>query len=98
MSPFDHVILREVELIQVDVGIAGPPGPPGPVGPLYATYTHVQTVAADTWPIPHMLGRIPKITVLDSAGDEVTGSVDYPDLNTVVLTFSAPFGGTAYLS
>lgn len=26
MSPFDQVIIREVELVRVEVGIAGPPG------------------------------------------------------------------------
>jgi hypothetical protein len=32
MSPFDQVIIREVELVRVEVGIAGPPGPPGSSG------------------------------------------------------------------
>jgi hypothetical protein len=32
MSPFDQVIIHEVERVIVEVGIAGPPGPPGPPG------------------------------------------------------------------
>lgn len=62
------------------------------------TYTHNQLSAAAVWTIAHGLGRIPQITIIDSGGDEVEGASAYPDLNTVILSFSAAFGGTAYLS
>jgi len=44
------------------------------------------------------LGFIPNITVVDSGGTVVEGSYNYPNANTVVLTFSSAFSGKAYLS
>jgi hypothetical protein len=76
----------------VSKGIQGPPGQSG------GFYTHEQAVASDTWVIPHFLGYFPAVTVIDSAGDEVEGAITYTNQNTVTITFSAPFTGTAYLS
>jgi hypothetical protein len=45
--------------------------------------------------VAHGLGRLPAVTVVDSAEDVCTGDVRYVDANTVQLTFSAPFSGTA---
>jgi hypothetical protein len=45
--------------------------------------------------VVHNLGRNPAVTVIDSAEDVCTGDVHYIDSNTVQLTFSAPFSGTA---
>lgn len=61
-------------------------------------YEHIQEVAATTWTIEHGLGFVPNITVVDSAGTVVEGSYDYPDSDTVVLTFIGAFSGRAYLS
>jgi len=61
-------------------------------------YEHIQEVAATTWTIEHGLGFVPNITVVDSAGTVVEGSYDYPDSNTVILTFIGAFSGRAYLS
>jgi hypothetical protein len=63
-----------------------------------ASYRHIQTVAAAVWTIPHNLGFYPNVAVVDSSGREVVGEIDYVDMNTVRLTFSAAFGGEAYLS
>lgn len=61
-------------------------------------HEHIQEVASATWTIEHGLGFVPNITVVDSAGTVVEGSYDYPDSNTVVLTFVGAFSGRAYLS
>ena len=61
-------------------------------------HEHIQEVAASVWTIEHGLGFVPNITVVDSAGTVVEGSYDYPDSNTVVLTFIGAFSGRAYLS
>lgn len=66
--------------------------------PHSTSYVHTQSIPADSWIIPHNMGRIPSIVVLDSTGDEVEGSYTHPDLNTAVLSFSASFGGKAYIS
>jgi len=61
-------------------------------------YVHNQNSPATTWTINHNLEFVPNITVVDSAGTVVEGSYDYPNNSTVVLTFSAPFSGKAFLS
>lgn len=60
------------------------------------TYTHVQSVAATTWVVVHGLSKHPSVSVVDSAGTLVIGSVQYLDLNQVRLDFSTPFSGNAY--
>lgn len=71
----------------------GGPGP-GPSG----SYVHHQGAAAATWIVEHDLGYFPNVTVIDSGGTEVEGDIAYFDNNTVTLTFSAAFAGTAYVS
>ena len=61
-------------------------------------YVHIQEVASATWNITHGLGFTPNITVVDTAGTVVEGSYNYPNSNTVVLTFVGAFSGRAYLS
>jgi hypothetical protein len=61
-------------------------------------YVHIQEVASATWSITHGLGFTPNITVVDTAGTVVEGSYNYPNSNTVVLTFVGAFSGRAYLS
>lgn len=63
-----------------------------------STYTHVQDSASATWTINHGLGRHTQVTIVDSAGSEVVGDINHTDLNTVVVTFGAAFGGRAYLT
>lgn len=62
------------------------------------TYRHVQGVAATVWTITHNLACRPSVTVVDSVGALVIGQVEYLDDNTIRLTFSAAFGGEAYLN
>ena len=61
-------------------------------------YTHVQASASATWTINHPLGFQPNVVVVDSAGEQVEGEVDYVDGDTITVKFSAAFSGTAYLS
>lgn len=61
-------------------------------------YIHTQNLASNVWTITHGLGFIPSITVVDSGGSVVEGSYNYPNANTVVLTFNGSFSGKAYLS
>ena len=78
------------------VAIAGPQGPPGDPGQV--SYTHSQAVPAAVWSITHPLPFRPNIAVVDSAGDEVEGSVRYTSDANITITFSAAFTGSAYLS
>lgn len=63
-----------------------------------ATYIHKQSEASSKWTIEHNLGRNPSVTIVDSAGTEVYGDVQYVNDNVITVSFSAPFGGKAYLN
>lgn len=81
-------------------GPVGPQGPQGPVGGVdQVAYTHIQDVPATVWVIVHGLPFQPAaIAVVDSAGAEWVGEVQFVDPTTVRVSFAAPFAGTAYLS
>jgi hypothetical protein len=92
-----QVILEE-ETVEIIIGETGPQGPAGTLDYGQLGYVHLQNSASTTWSITHGLGFVPNITVVDSGGTVVEGSYNYPDANTVVLTFSSEFSGKAYLS
>ena len=62
------------------------------------TYIHKQVIASNTWEITHNLYKYPSVSVVDTGGNVVIGDVEYTSLNTLVITFTAPFSGTAYLN
>lgn len=61
-------------------------------------YTHNQETSADTWTVEHNLGKIPAVTVIDSAGTEVVGDVIHNNINTTTIVFTAAFSGKAYFN
>lgn len=61
-------------------------------------YVHEQPSSADTWTIEHGLARYPSVTIVDSSARQVDGEIYYPDANTVIAYFSAPFAGSAFLN
>lgn len=50
------------------------------------------------WTINHKLNKKPSVTVVDSANNVLTPSVQYIDNNNLTIEFNAPFKGTAYLN
>lgn len=98
----DNVVVSSTDqVVTVSLGTSGPQGPkgdPGEVQYVDLSYVHDQVSAASVWTINHNLEFIPNITVVDSSGNVVEGSYNYPDSNTVILTFSHSFAGKAYLS
>ena len=76
-------------------GSIGPTGPQGPSG-WYLTFT--QNAVSNTWTITHALGYYPSITTTDSANTVIEGTISYPSLTSVVVTFSIATSGFAYLS
>jgi len=80
------------------VGPQGPKGDTGAQGVSGGNYVHTQNVSSNTWVISHNLGYNPSVTALDSAGTQVEGDVVWTSLNQLTVTFSAAFGGVAYLS
>ena len=83
-----------LEVLELLGGAAAAAPPPA----VSTAFQHVQAVPDTVWTITHGLGYQPAVTVVDSGGDEVEGAVTFTDANTVVLTFTAAFTGTAYLS
>ena len=68
-------------------------------GPAYTpAYVFTQITPSDTWVIEHSLGWNPNVTVIDSAGTNVEGDIEYVSENSITLTFVSGFSGTAYLS
>ena len=84
--------------VNVSGTTVGPQGPPGPQGVSGGNYMHTQNTSSNTWVITHNLGYHPSVTALDSAGTQVEGDVVWNSLNQLTVTFSAAFGGVAYLS
>jgi hypothetical protein len=57
-----------------------------------------QPTPSNEWSIAHNLGKFPTVAVTDSSGNAGIGSVRYVDANNLILSFGAPFAGTAYLN
>ncbi len=81
-------------------GPAGPAGPQGPTGPAGEDfeYVHDQPVASSVWTINHNGGKYPTVVIVDTSTRTVRGSITYPTSNQVVVTFSVPFSGQAFLN
>lgn len=63
-----------------------------------AHYRHVQDTAAMTWTINHGLGKRPSVEIVDTANTRMYAEIEWPDDNTVVLTFSSAVAGSAHLN
>ncbi len=62
------------------------------------TFLYTQNEASSEWVITHNLDKYPSVTIINSAGDEVIGEVNYNSLNQITITFSGAFKGTATLN
>ena len=76
----------------------GIPEPVGGEGSGDVNYVHPQIIASNEWVINHGLGKKPAVTIVDSGDNVVIGDVQYVSDNILVVRFSAPFGGSAYLN
>jgi hypothetical protein len=61
-------------------------------------FIHNQGSASASWSITHNLNKFPSITVIDSANRVVVGAVEYININSLTVTFTASFSGKAYLN
>lgn len=71
-------------------GEKGDQGEPGADGDKNYTTTFSPT---DTLLVTHNLNKYPSVDVINSAGDEVIGDVNYLTTNSLIVSFSAAFGG-----
>jgi len=67
-----------------------------PVDP--TSFIFNQPTPAASWVIIHNLSGFPSVTTTDLAGNVILGQVRYLNNSTVVVTFSAPVAGSAYLN
>lgn len=63
-----------------------------------STVVHTQSVASNIWTIDHNMDKFPSVSIVDSIDNVVIGEILYSTSNRVILTFSAPFSGSAYLN
>lgn len=61
-------------------------------------FVFTQAAPSSTWTITHSLGGRPSVSIVDSAATEVFGEVQYISDTQIVLNFSNPFSGQAYLT
>jgi hypothetical protein len=92
-----EVVVVQVTQPVVRVTAPGPQGPAGAFTPSDIAYTHTQAVSSATWTINHNLGFNPVAVVLDSGGTQCEGSITYPTVNQMVITFTGAFTGVAYI-
>lgn len=96
------VVKESVDTVLVDSGNVGDIVRTGVLGPISAGsdkyYRHNQSTASSIWTIVHPLDKYPSVTIVDSAGDEVEGAINYVGLTTIVVSFSAAFSGSAFLN
>lgn len=93
----DEIIVVAPVIPTIVVSAPGPQGPAGAFTPSDIAYTHTQSSSSATWTINHNLGFNPVAVVLDSAGTQCEGSITYPTVNQMVITFTGAFTGIAYV-
>lgn len=80
----DRVFLTELEKTEFKVAKKG--------------FIHDQIAPEDEWIIEHPLNKKPSVTVVDSAGTVVIGSVTYISEKEIKINFTSAFSGQAYLN
>jgi hypothetical protein len=77
---------------------AWPSEPTGRFSQFTLRHTYTQGAASALWSITHELGGYPSVTVVNSTGTVVVGTVTYISTSEIQIEFTAPFSGTAYLT
>ena len=86
-------------------GVQGETGPQGEKGdkgdpgdPENISFRFEQQSNSDTWTINHNLGYRPAVLTQDYFNTTIEGSLQHQSANTLIITFSEPISGYAYLS
>ena len=80
---------------QGEAGLSGVQA--GDIAPL-VSYRHLQGSVTSVWTVNHNLNFYPNVTVYDSAGSMVEGTVNHLNPVSLTITFSDPISGKAHLS
>ena len=62
------------------------------------SYRHIQNVLSTVWTVNHNLNFYPNVTVYNSAGAMVEGTVNHINAVSLTITFSDQISGKAHLS
>jgi len=62
------------------------------------SYRHIQNVLSTEWTVNHNLNFYPNVTVYNSAGAMVEGTVNHINAVSLTITFSNQISGKAHLS
>jgi len=62
------------------------------------TFIFTQSTPSESWVVNHNLNKFPSVSIVDSSNEQVMGSVEYIDLNSLIITFSSSFSGKAFLN
>mgnify|MGYP003634117642 FL=1 len=62
------------------------------------TFNFSQGVPNTTWTIDHTLHKFPSVSVVNESNELVIGNIEYINKDKIIVTFSAPFSGKAYLN
>jgi len=92
------VVVNDVVLITTPSGTQDFGTTSTALEPQALAYEHTQGVVSSSWVITHNLGFKPNVTVVDSAGTIYEGEITYTNSNSLTVSFSQAFSGTAYLS
>lgn len=84
------------EIYNPELDITLLPGVPNQLPKI--AYKHTQLASSNLWTINHNLNFFPNVTVFDSAGSMVEGSVTHTDNRHLTVAFSAAISGYAALS
>lgn len=93
-NPQPNIIIRK-QGTQGTQGAQGAQGIQGISGT--SGYNHTQGSSSTVWTIPHNLGYIPSVEIIDSAGSEVEGDVHHNDLNNTTIILTDSMSGKARL-
>lgn len=96
LSPTDGQVIIYDQASQKWIAADLPSGGGGSGNDIH--YVHYQTVASTVWAITHNLGKKPSVSVVDTSGSVIEGSIQYNNLNSLDITFNASFSGEAYLN
>ena len=66
--------------------------------PLPTHFNFSQPIPMSKWLVVHNLGRIPTVVITSIGGEVVYTDIVNTDFNNLVINFSKPFAGYAYLT
>ncbi len=97
--------IKESPVSVLEVVTAGPPGVKGNTGAQgeqgetgpSPEFSQTFATAIEVWVINHPLNAHPAVTTVDMNGMEIIGDVEFPDNDTVIVTFGMPVAGIARL-